>query len=110
MKEKKNWGIMAFFPFVVLIGLVLGNVVVNMIMGTPQSQNGIPVLAATFLAVITSFLYGNGTVNDRLDEFTKSAADSSTMMMVLSFSSLLAGGRLLLSARQWVQQTLVICA
>lgn len=89
MKEKKNWGIMAFFPFVVLIGLVLGNVIVNMITGTPQSQNGIPVLAATFLAVITSFLYGNGTVNDRLDEFTKSAADSSTMMMVLIF--LLAG-------------------
>ena len=60
-----------------------------MITGTPQSQNGIPVLAANFLAVITSFLYGNGTVNDRLDEFTKSAADSSTMMMVLIF--LLAG-------------------
>lgn len=37
MKEKKNWGIMAFFPFVVLIGLVLGNVIVNMITGTPQS-------------------------------------------------------------------------
>ena len=89
MKEKKNWGIKAFFPFVVLIGLILGNVIVNMITGTPQSKNGIPVLAATFLAVITSFLYGNGTINDRLDEFTKSAADTSTVMMILIF--LLAG-------------------
>lgn len=89
MKEKKNLGILAFFPFVVLIGLILGNVVINMITGTPQNQNGIPVLAATFLAVVTSLLYGNGTVNDRLEEFTKSAADSSTIMMILIF--LLAG-------------------
>lgn len=89
MKEKKNWGILAFLPFGVLIGLILGNVLYNMAMGIPQSQNSIPVLAATFAAVISSFLYGNGTINERLDEFTKSAADSSTMMMVLIF--LLAG-------------------
>lgn len=89
MKEKKNYGALAFLPFILLIGLVLGNVVVNMALGRAQSENGISILAVTLIATVFSFTFGNGTTNDRVDAFSRAAADPSTLMMVMIF--LLAG-------------------
>lgn len=89
MSTKKTLGAMAFLPFVVLIGAVVANTLVNVILGRPQAGNGLPILAVVFLAVVVALLYGKGSVNERVECFTKSAADPSTMMMILIF--LLAG-------------------
>lgn len=88
-EEKKSMGGLAFLPFLLLIGLVLGNVIFNLITGKSQAENGIPILAVTLIAVVFSFFWGKGNVDSRVDSFCKAMGDSTTQMMVVIF--LLAG-------------------
>ena len=72
--EGKNMGGWAFFPFLILIGLVLGR---------PQTGNSFSILSVTMVAAVFSLYLGKGKVADRVDAFTKGAADPTAMMMVV---------------------------
>lgn len=89
-KKIQNMGGAAFVPFLVLIGLVLGNILFNTVTGAPQAGNGLPILAVTLVAVVFSFFWGKGgSVEGRVQTFSKSMGDPTVQMMVVIF--LLAG-------------------
>ncbi len=81
--EGKNMGGWAFFPFLILIGLVLGRIIYNIIVGLPQTGNSFSILSVTMVAAVFSLYLGKGKVADRVDAFTKGAADPTAMMMVV---------------------------
>lgn len=86
---EKSMGGWAFYPFLLLIGIVVARIIYNIAVGLPQSGNSFPITAVTLVAAVSSLLIGKGKVMDRVDAFSKGAADSTAMLMV--FIMLLSG-------------------
>lgn len=90
-QEKRYLGGWAFIPFLILIGIVIAKIIVNAATGTPQTGNSFPITAVTLIAVVASFFIGKrcDKVSNRVDAFSKGAANPTTLMMVVIF--MLAG-------------------
>ena len=86
---EKSMGGWAFYPFLILAGIVVARIIYNIAAGLPQSGNSFPITAVTLVAAVCSLLIGNGKVMERVDAFSKGAADPTAMMMV--FIMLLSG-------------------
>ena len=86
---EKSMGGWAFYPFLILAGIVVARIIYNIAAGLPQSGNSFPITAVTLVAAVCSLLLGNGKVMERVDAFSKGAADPTAMMMV--FIMLLSG-------------------
>ncbi len=81
--EEKGLGGLAFFPFLILIGIVVARIIYNIAVGVPQQGNSFSIVAVTMVASAASMFIGRGKVMDRVDAFTKGAADPTAMMMVV---------------------------
>lgn len=80
---ERSMGAMAFYPFFIFIGIVVAKIIYNIIAGLPQTGNSFPIISVAIIASISSFFFGRGTVHERVDAFTKGAADPNVMMMVV---------------------------
>ena len=91
ISSKKAMGGWAFLPFLILIGIVIAKILVNAATGTPQTGNSFPITAVVLIATVASFFIGSrgDKVSNRVDAFSKGAANPTTLMMVVIF--LLAG-------------------
>lgn len=69
--SEKSMGGWAFYPFLILIGIVVARIIYNMIIGVPQQGNSFPITAVTMVAAACSLYIGHGKVMDRVDAFSK---------------------------------------
>ncbi len=81
--SEKSMGGWAFYPFLILIGIVVARIIYNMIIGVPQQGNSFPITAVTMVAAACSLYIGHGKVMDRVDAFSKGAGDPTAMMMIV---------------------------
>lgn len=83
----KNYGGLAFLPLVVFLGLFLGSGLLYTILGTVERPfNEVPLLGALLVAMVVAFAMNRQvTLDEKITVFSKSAADSGVMLMVLIF-------------------------
>ena len=67
---EKSMGGWAFYPFLILAGIVVARIIYNIAAGLPQSGNSLPITAVTLVAAVCSLLIGNGKVMERVDAFS----------------------------------------
>lgn len=88
-KNERKLGGWAFYPFLVLIGIVVIRIIYNIIIGVPQQGNSFAITAVVLVAAFSSLLFGRGTVHDRVEALTHGMANPGGMMMIFIF--MLAG-------------------
>lgn len=89
VKKDKNLGGWAFYPFLVLLAIVIGRIIYNIIIGVPQQGNSFGITGVVLVATFSALLYGRGTVHDRVEALTHGMAKPGGMMMIFIF--MLAG-------------------
>ena len=85
LKNERSLGGWAFYPFLVLLGIVIGRIIYNIIIGVPQQGNSFGITGVVLVSTFSALLFGRGTVNDRVDAMTKGMAKPGAMMMIFIF-------------------------
>ncbi len=89
VKTEKSLGGWAFYPFLVLLAIVIGRIIYNIIIGVPQQGNSFGITGVVLVATFSALLFGRGKIGDRVDAMTQGMAKPGAMMMLFIF--MLAG-------------------
>lgn len=89
VKTEKGLGGWAFYPFLVLLAIVIGRIIYNVIIGVPQQGNSFGITGVVLVATFSALLFGRGKIGDRVDAMTHGMAKPGAMMMLFIF--MLAG-------------------
>lgn len=89
VKQDKGLGGWAFYPFLILLAIVIARIIYNAAIGVPQQGNSFAITAVVLVSAFSSLLVGRGKIRDRVDAFTHGMAKPGAMMMVFIF--MLAG-------------------
>lgn len=85
IRDKKNYGLLAFMPLFVFLFIYLGSGMLFTFMGVDSPFKQIPREAALVVAVIVALCMGKEKLDYKVDVFAKNAGDSGVTLMSLIF-------------------------